>query len=332
MRVNGTPVPVLDSVRHRISGSVRNFNVSENGTLVYMPAPSSEDARLVWLDRKGHETPIALLGHVGDTPRLSRDGGRVAYRVPAPNCDVWMHDIARGSTTRLTTEGDNHGVAWTPDGHVLFARVRANHAEVMSVDSGGGPPKSLFSGDLASAWISSSTSDGRVVAVNTAASQTSGDVVLIEDGKVRNAVASRFDDGAAAISPDGRSVAYVSTESGRPEVYVVPFAGGGERIQVSVGGGREPVWARDGREIFFRHGRQMLAASVESSVPFVTGRPHVLFEHDLTILTGPSVANYDVSRDGRFLMIRATGGTLTETYLMLDWLPDVKRRLAREPR
>jgi hypothetical protein len=76
----------------------------------------------------------------------------------------------------------------------------------------------------------------------------------------------------------------------------------------------------------------MLAATVESHTPLRTGRPHVLFEHDLSIMTGPSVPNYDVSKDGRFLMIRTTGAAASETYLVLDWLPDVKRRVAREPR
>jgi Tol biopolymer transport system component len=333
MTVTGTPVPVLDAVRHRISGSVRNFNVSENGTLVYMPAPSTEGARLMWLDRKGHETPLTNLGSFADSPRLSPDGQRVLFRVPAPNCDVWMHDLARGSTLRLTSEGDNHGAIWSPDGRrVLFARGRANQADIMSVDLGGGTPETLFSGELANAWTASRSPDGRSVAVNSAGPQSSGDIVMIEEGKARRAIATRFDDGGAAISPDGRHLAYVSNESGRPEVYVQPLSGGGERIQVSAEGGREPVWSRDGREIFFRHGRQMLAATVESHTPLRTGRPHVLFEHDLSIMTGPSVPNYDVSKDGRFLMIRTTGAAASETYLVLDWLPDVKRRVAREPR
>jgi serine/threonine-protein kinase len=328
MRAIGTPAPVLDSVRPRISGSVRNFNVSENGTLVYMPAPNTEGARLVWLDRKGVETPIATIGNVADSPRLSPEGQRVLFRMPAPNCDVWMHDIARGSTSRVTTEGDNHGAIWTPDGRrILFARVRANQADLLSVDSGGGSPEKLFSGQLANAWVSSCSPDGRRVAVSSGGPQTSGDIVLIEDGKARNAVASRFQDDAGAISPDGRHIAYVSNESGRPEVYVQPLTGGGERIQVSGEGGREPVWSRDGREIFFRHGRHMLAATVEGSSPFRTGRPHVLFEHDLTFMTLGPVANYDVSRDDRFLMIRTTGSTATESYVVLDWLPEVKRKL-----
>lgn len=126
------------------------------------------------------------------------------------------------------------------------------------------------------------------------------------------------------FSPDGRFVAYVSNESGRAEVYVRPYSGQGPRTQVSAEGGIEPVWSRDGKELFFRHGRDLLAVTVQTTPSFSTGRSQVVFSGDYAF--GPLLANYDVAPDGkRFLMMKGRQWLEGQLVLVLNWFSEWKQ-------
>jgi Tol biopolymer transport system component len=141
---------------------------------------------------------------------------------------------------------------------------------------------------------------------------------------------TRATEGAAKFSPDGRWIAYVSDESGKPEVYVQPFPATGGKWQVSTDGGTEPVWNRNGRELFYRSGNRMMAVDVVTQPTFSNGRPRQLFEgkyvSSLFPLTGFA---YDVSPDGqRFLMIEETGSTTAaQINVVLNWAEELKRRV-----
>src|SRR6266545_1246634 len=129
----GSAFPVTE-ITPRISYQTRLFAVATDGTFVYVPpAPAGEgEWAAVWVDRGGRETLISTFDRVADTPRLSPDGRRIAFRTPAPNCDVWVRDLARGTNTRVTHHGDNHGVAWTSDGlRVTVARKRGDATDIV---------------------------------------------------------------------------------------------------------------------------------------------------------------------------------------------------------
>ena len=119
MTASGSVFPVAQGVGNRLSYQSRLFSASRDGTLVYVPAagPGETGWSMVLVDRDGKETIAASLDRQGDTPRFSPDGARVAFRTPSPNCDIWVRDLTRGTTVRLTKEGDNYGVVWRPDGH-----------------------------------------------------------------------------------------------------------------------------------------------------------------------------------------------------------------------
>jgi hypothetical protein len=131
------------------------------------------------------------------------------------------------------------------------------------------------------------------------------------------------------FSPDGRWLAYMSNESGRDEVYVQPFSvtGLGGTKQISVDGGTEPVWAPDGRELFYRNGDKMMAVTIVTDPELSVGTPRLLFEK--RFLPGPMWArrNYDVSPDGqRFLMIQREQDLVpTEIIVILNWFEELKR-------
>ncbi len=127
------------------------------------------------------------------------------------------------------------------------------------------------------------------------------------------------------FSPDGRWLAYVSDESGRDEVYMQPFPGPGGKRQISTEGGREPVWARNGRELFYRQGDELMAVEITLE-PFTAGKPTMLFEgrYDRSYVAG---ANYDVTPDGqRFVFIKSSAEELAVTQLnvVLNWFEELK--------
>ena len=139
------------------------------------------------------------------------------------------------------------------------------------------------------------------------------------------------DETPAMFSPDGRWIAYVSDESGRREVYVRPFPGPGERTQISVNGASEPMWARNGRELFYREGNRLMTVTVEAGSTFVASAPQALFEGRFVQVDfglGASTANYDVSQDGRrFLMVRRKNPvTPTVVHVVVNWLEGLNGR------
>jgi serine/threonine-protein kinase len=142
----------------------------------------------------------------------------------------------------------------------------------------------------------------------------------------RNAKPSIFvgtdaDESAATLSSDGKLLSYVSDETGRPEVYVKPFPGPGERIAISADGGVEPRWSQDGHELYYRNGDRMMVVKVLRSVPFEAARPAVLFEGQFEMKGyGGASANYDVARDGRFIMVRQKNPVRPTTIrIVLNW-------------
>jgi hypothetical protein len=129
------------------------------------------------------------------------------------------------------------------------------------------------------------------------------------------------DEAGATFSPDGRWIAYVSDDTGQSEVYVRPFPGPGAPLTISTGGGVEPRWARDGRELYYRSGNRMMAVKVESGGALAPGAPTALFEGRFEMKGyGGSSANYDVARDGRFIMVRRKNPiTATVIHVVLNW-------------
>src|SRR5262249_43329171 len=267
LAATGSPLPALSAIGTRVSFQTRMFALGGDGTIAYLPrATSLQRGTLVWVDRKGEQTPIVEIPRPLDIPRLSPDGTHVAFRAPAPNCDVWVHDLSRGATTRLTLEGDNHGVVWMPDGRrVAFARQEGAITQILAQKTDGtGHVDVLVKGGPGSEFPSSSSPDGHSLLASGSGKTTGQDVVLLTEGKDsydasrKPLLNSPFDEYEATFSPDGRWVAYVSNESGRPEVYLQPYPAMDSRQQVSTDGGIEPVWSRSGKELFFRLGRKML--------------------------------------------------------------------------
>jgi eukaryotic-like serine/threonine-protein kinase len=142
-------------------------------------------------------------------------------------------------------------------------------------------------------------------------------------------VVTPFNERGAVLSPDGRWLAFVSDESGRAEVYVQPFPGPGAKVPISTAGGLQPVWARNGRELFFRQSEQLMAVAVASD-PFRVGAAKRLFELEANVYNmDVNFADYDVAPDGRFLAVRTDRPTVDELEVVLNWTEELRRALKR---
>ena len=135
-----------------------------------------------------------------------------------------------------------------------------------------------------------------------------------------------FQEIAAQLSPDGKWIVYSSNESGPSQIFAQAFPGGGSRVQISTEGGSEPRWARSGREIFYRHGDQMMAVPIDFTPTLRPGAPRLLFEGQFTRI-GWGQANYDVAADGRFLMIKGQEQVApTVVRLVVNWFEELRRQ------
>jgi serine/threonine-protein kinase len=336
LEVTGTPVPVVENVVESPGGSAQ-YSVSRTGTLAYV---SSVDAsptrrRLVWVSRGGVEEPLAAPVREYDWPRISPDGGRVAVEIAA---QTWVYDMEREALTRLTFDGaQNDSPAWTPDGERISFRSNREGAPNIywQMADGSGRAERLSTGQRApvpGAW----SSDGQLLTFQQATAATGRDiwVLRLSDRTAEPFLQTRAIEGAPRLSPDGRWLAYVSDESGRPEVYVQPYPGPGGKWQISTDGGTEPVWNPAGPELFYRSGARMMVVSVATEGGFAAGRPDVLFEGEYVNSQFPLTAvAYDVSPDGqRFLVVKEepTGAAPPHINVVVNWFEELTRLVPAE--
>jgi serine/threonine-protein kinase len=337
----GSPTPVLDGVVTKASGAA-DFAVAGDGSLVYVRggARGAAQQSVVSVDRQGHASPLAgvPLDSYRDV-RVSPDGARIAFATLA---DVSTYDIVRTTLSRLTTDpASDHSPLWTPNGErIVFTSTRAGYPELFlrPADGSGSDERLLARGkDLVDLLAMGWSPDGRQLLFTEVQANlrgTIGQIAFERPSDVNVLVKSEFNNSFPAVSPNGRWLAYQSTiVSGRPEIYVERYPDLGNRQQISTGGGRLPLWSRDGQELFFGSldGRQMFAVTVQSGTTLVAGRPRALFELAM-LVQGTGNRPYDIAPDGRFVIIRsgqdeADGGAALNMIVVSNWLTELQQRV-----
>jgi Tol biopolymer transport system component len=246
--------------------------------------------------------------------------------------DIWIFDLDRNTRRRLTFDGFNVVPVWTPDGsRIAFSSLRTDGSLTgfwTAADGSGSPePFDVVATEYYSFLPTSFSPEGGLVALNTPRSLNgSAAVFSTADGTLIRMLGSDYRESSPVLSPGGRFVAYVSDESGQFEVYVRPVVGSGKWL-ISQGGGGEPWWRGDGKELFYRRGRQMLVVPVRTEPSFSVGESKVLFEgrYDLSALADP---HYGVSPDGqRFVMMSVGQISPTPIRVVLNWAAELERRV-----
>ena len=332
-RATGRPVQLPDTVRIAPSG-VAQFDISASGTLVSLPGgPDVDHTQLVWVNREGKASPASPTLRAFSDLRLSRDGRRVAAHLQDEDNDVWISDLSRGTMTRLTFEAtEDETPVWSPDERsVAYAATRSGPGRgVFRRAADGSTPEELLAVTDQHSHVMEWTPDGRALVVELQDPVAGTDLMLLdlETRKFRPFVQSRFNDRFGRFSPDGKWFAYGSDESGRDEVYVQPFPALDARVQVSSGGGGQPLWSRDGGELFYRTEKNVMAATVTSRAPLAFSPPRALFADRFELPQVGSHVSWDVAGDGRFLMIAPPEGRTVrqaEIRVVLNWFEELRR-------
>jgi eukaryotic-like serine/threonine-protein kinase len=337
LEVTGPAVPVLDGVLTTPIGAAA-MAVAANGSLVYVRggAGGGGPQTVVSVDRDGRASPLpGLPVDAYRDLRVSPNGSRLAL---ATQADVWTYDFARATRSRLTSDpAQDRSPLWTPDGErIVFTSLRAGYPELFWRPADGtGSDVHLFAPatDLLDLIASGWSPDGRQLLFTEvpASIQCSiGQVAVARPSDANMLFKSEFCNAQAAISPNGRWIAYRSRVSGQDEIYVERYPELGNRQQISTEGGSIALWSSDGRELFFlgRGGEQMMVVAVQAGAMFVAGRPQILFE--LAVPPGVAGRAYDIAPDGRFLMIRrgdaaADDGAASNLIVVQHWTEELKR-------
>ena len=337
LEVTSEPVPVLEDVLTKSTGAA-SFGVSQTGSLVYLAGAAGNIERtLVWVDREGRETALPAEPRAYRYPRISPDGTRLALDVSDQQQDIWTWDFAHETLTRLTFNPAFDGwPAWTPDGHrIAFGSARDGRPELYwkASDGTGAVERLNPTEDSHSQLPQTFSPDGAILLFRERRIAAASDLgVLSMDTETPSELllTTEFDEGNPEFSPDGRWLAYQSDESGDYEVYVRPFPNVDDgQWQVSTGGGTAPLWARNGRELFFLSlSGQLTAVPVQTGPSLSFGNPEVVIEQTYSI--DHIGRHYDISPDGkRFLMIKQSDPddetARAQLILVQNWLEELKR-------
>ncbi|MGH9588923.1 MAG: protein kinase domain-containing protein [Terracidiphilus sp.] len=315
LRFTGQAVAIAQDVFHTPYDFYKTFAVSPAGLLAYQTGALATTVQLTWFSRAGDK--LGTVGQPGiyTAPALSPDGARLAVAVgPFEKRDIWVYDLKRGTASRLTfNPADDTNTLWSADGtRIVFSSNRDGQFNIYQKDANGeGSAQSLIESKEPPKHIDDLSPDGRYAIYDTATTDEAlWGVQLSGDRKPFAYVQASFRAKSPRFSPNGRYVAYSSTETGSPEVYVQTFPQHTGKWQISASGGDQPMWSRDGKELFYLdpEGKLMYVDIDPNSATFQAAIPKTLFQ---TQLDGryPGRNMYVVSPDGqRFLMLAPAGG------------------------
>jgi serine/threonine-protein kinase len=327
LRVSGSPFTIVDDAA--------SFSFSDDGTLIYNDSAPANVlvSTLVWVDRDGSVSPLPLRAAHYDHPRLSPDGRSVVvYKEEDGDRNLWLYDIPRDTLSKFTLTSPSDWPVWTGDGRsVIYGSSRA------------GTQYDLFSKPVDGSNDERALLSRPLTQIPRAGAR-SADVLIFEETYADKPNAlwrtslrqpsdpqPLFDPAAGemmpTLSPDGRWIGYVSSRSGRSEVWVRPVTGTGSTRQISNDGGVEPVWSPNGRELFYRENDKMVAVDVTESATPSFGKPRTMFE-GAYIFGRTEGQEFDVSPDGRrFLMLKPQQPlTATPLNVRVNWFNELRQQ------
>jgi serine/threonine-protein kinase len=345
LEITGTPIPMLGDVFRTGPLNAPQCDISDAGTLVYVPETAVALCKLVWVDRKGVEEALAAEANsYGDFFKISPDGTQVALTViVGGKQDIYIWDLIRKSITRLTfdnsadTAGDSVPI-WTRDSKkIIFnSLLEGRNSIFFKAADGSGKVEKLASLPERHLWPWSLSNNGNFLFFGETGGEGGYNIGMLSmdgDHTPKLLLHNKFNEGDPQISPDGRWLAYNSDElsPSQPEVYVrsFPDVDSGGKWQVSSGGGRYPLWSPNGRELFYVSPDGVMAVSVETDRTFRRGRPQRLF-------SGPYLGCWDISSDGkRFLMLKSSASrdSASEAIgphkinIVLNWFEELKEQV-----
>jgi len=313
--VSGTTTVVANTIGFQPSTYWAAFTVAENGTLIYNVGVGAAQSELTWMDRSGTE-----LGHIGDpgimaNPMLSPDGSRVALDITDPkanNVDIWLESTTGAGNSRFTFDPSEEVTpVWSRDGSTVAYRMADVEGTSLFLKKASGLERerkrltlsrSTMDDLVPNSW---SLDDRQLLCTHQNAGGVYLELLPVAAGEPTRFLEGKGSETNGQISPEGAWVAYASDESGAWEIYVTSFPGAAGKWQVSRGGGSEPRWRGDGKEIFYiAPSGILMTVPVDAAGVFSTGPPTPLFQiHGRAPISSTDLFTYDVTKDGRRFLV-----------------------------
>ena len=348
METTGPEVPVIQGVQTNSSRGPSAYTFSNDGLMIYLPGQDVTQTggfrRLLWVDRDGNEVPLPEIRDFR-VPVVSPDGQRLAVVVVNNGInDIWTYDLTRNTLSPLTfNEATDFYPLWTLDGNrIVFSSARDDGGLWWKAADGTGQAEPLLTG-IPNARATSFTPDGSQLVYDA-----DGDLFLLtlnSDTPPQRLLQTEFYEGRAAISPNGRWIAYESNETGQLEIYVRSFPdveGAKYQISNAAGGGEWPKWSSSGNELFFR--TSTTQGGLEGGVWVVQVETETNFQHETPtpLISGSYYVRdsnrgvFDISADGsRFMLIGTSTVAEAEehTHLVVvhNWFEELKRLAPPDP-
>ena len=328
---NGTAVPVLDPVA---VGAGTNGNseifVSPNGAL--LTSRGGQSSELAWIARDGTTNLVSKDVRTYGSPRLSPDGRRIAVTITDEGkSDIWIRDLSSGTVSRLSASNSAGSPAWSPDGSKIYylgLDDKDRYAVwVQQADGGTEAQRIAQAGSGASGLTVAPDGRSIVFASYTDNSWNIFRASLDTPGVAKPYIATPANEVAPQVSPDGKWLAMASDQAGRTESFIYSYPNPTARVQISAGGGTEPIWSRDGKSVFYRNGAGLLEAKLTASPSMrVASRDTAIARMGLLVSSGV-VAGYDAAPDGRFIG-RSSNKDDYQLVIVPNWRVELEQKLA----
>src|SRR5665213_3449475 len=330
LRLEGEPVSVAEDIRSGGANGRNGFAVSENGVLAYRAGESGGNVQLSWYTREGKPAGTALpVGDYGQI-ELSPDDKRVVLeRLPGGSGgsggDLWLLDLSTGVFSCLTSGPDSErDPLWSPDSQsVIYTVNDGKESGIRQVVIGAGDTP-VFADGKAN-FLDDWSRDGKLLVYHTSGGNDISVLPLSGDRKSKVVFRTSFQKDELRLSPDGRWIAYMSMESGQPEVYLAAFPSFTDRRQVSTGGGLMPLWRKDGRELYYVSlDRKVMAAEVKAGSTLETGTVKALFQVQGALNISATTYMWAVTGDGQKFLLReavgaSNGGVAEPLNIVIHW-------------
>ena len=322
------------------SNGLAHYSISDNGTLAYVPGKYMVSSnKLLLIDHNGTTEYLDFPPGVYQSPSISPDGKQILISRYQGKANLWIYGLDRGTFRRFTeTEYETFWAIWTPDGEkIVFSSNRdgGTHMNLfMKRQDSSGPIDRLTSSNF-NQHPKSWSKDGKyLIYIENVQTETGQDVFMIQmdgDSTPVPLLNSRHSETHPIVSPNGNWLAYVSDEPGQDEVFVCSFPEGSKITQISTSGGIEPVWAPDGKELYYRDysGNNLMAVSITTEPNLLPGNPRIILNGSFK-KGYPWGRNYDITPDGqRFLMIEeeAIVSEVDQINIIYNWFEQLNSKI-----
>lgn len=339
LRVTGDPVPIAEHIAINAATESPEFSASDNGILVYHMGEAAGAWDLIWYSRDGKSMgPVAPSEHF-TYPSLSPDGKRVAVSLfdgSSGEADLWVLDLQRGTKSRFTFDAGMHvSAVWSADGKTLYygsSKDRLYHIYAKPADGSGSEQTILNTPDSIEVPTSAS-SDGKYLVFLRKGQADSKNTYgiwalpLSGDRKPFPVIDTPFSKMNPSVSPTGKWLAYQSNESGRSEIYVTAFPGGGARWQASTAGGADVQWRGDGKELFFLDpSDNVVAVDIDGSgAAPILGSPHILFQ---AVGVQRQIGSFVAAKDGKKFLVNTSSAKQSDEAISIvtNWTAELNKQ------